>query len=95
MFIVLLRFGENRAAAPRFMEGHRAWLDQGHAEGVFLLSGTLQPATGGAILAHGLSRAALDDRLRLDPFIAEGVVTTDIIAITPGRADARLAFLAG
>lgn len=95
MFIVLLRFGANRAAAPRFMEDHRAWLDQGHAEGIFLLSGSLQPAAGGAILVHGLSRDALDDRLRQDPFVAEGVVEAEIIAITPGRADPRLAFLAG
>ena len=29
MFVVLLKFAENRSKAPEFMEGHNAWLKAG------------------------------------------------------------------
>ncbi|UFN48211.1 hypothetical protein LPC08_19675 [Roseomonas sp. OT10] len=93
MFVVTLRFAANRAKAPPLLEGHQAWLRQGFEDGVFLLAGSLPPAAGGAILAHGLSRPELEARLRQDPFVAEGVVGTEILEIAPGRTDARLAFL--
>ena len=40
MFVVLLKFAANKARAPELMEGHKAWIDQGFADGVFLLTGT-------------------------------------------------------
>ena len=43
MFIVLLRFSQNKAQAAAFMDGHNEWLRQGFADGVFLLAGSLQP----------------------------------------------------
>lgn len=95
MFVVTLKFAANRAQAGAFMEGHNAWLRRGFEDGVFLLAGSLAPAAGGALLAHGLSRAELETRLAADPFVAEGVVGAEILEIAPGRLDARLAFLKG
>ncbi len=94
MFIVLLRFAANRAAAPRLMEGHNAWLRKGFEEGSFLLAGGIEPKAGGAILATASSRAEMEARVAEDPFVAEGVVAAEIIEIAPGRTDPRLAFLA-
>ena len=94
MFIVLLRFAANRAAAPRLMEGHNAWLRKGFEEGRFLLAGGIEPKAGGAILATASSRAEGEARVAEDPFVAEGVVAAEIIEIAPGRTDPRLAFLA-
>ena len=93
MFIVLLKFADNRADAGRHMEGHRAWLKRGFDDGVFLLAGTLQPGIGGGILADGTSPAELQARVGDDPFVAEKVVTAEILEIAPARADDRLAFL--
>lgn len=93
MFIVLLRFAENRAEAGRFMDGHKAWIGRGFADGVFLMAGTLQPGLGGAILAHAETPAALRARVDADPFVAEGVVTAEVLEIDPARTDDRLAFL--
>jgi hypothetical protein len=61
--------------------------------GVFLTVGSLQPGLGGAVVAHGVERAALEARIAEDPFVAEKVVSADILEITPARTDARLAFL--
>lgn len=94
MFFVLLRFAANRAAAPRLMDGHNAWLRKGFDERSFLLAGGIEPKAGGAILATAASRAEVEARIAEDPFVAEGVVAAEIIEIAPGRTDPRLAFLA-
>jgi uncharacterized protein YciI len=95
MFIVLLRFSSNRSQAGQFMEGHKQWIRQGFDDGVFLLAGTLQPGLGGAIVAHNISLADLRRRVDKDPFVAEDVVSADILEIAPSRADEKLKFLLG
>lgn len=93
MFIVLLKFSGNRDKAGLFMEGHKAWLKRGFDDGIFLLAGSLQPNAGGCILAHNISLADLQDRVNDDPFVAENIVTAEILETTPSKADERLAFL--
>jgi uncharacterized protein YciI len=93
MFIVMLRFADNRAEAGRHMDGHKAWIARGFADGVFLMVGSLVPGLGGAVVAHATTRADLQARVAADPFVAENVVTAEILEIEPARADERLAFL--
>lgn len=93
MFLILLRFAHNKGQAPRLMAGHNDWIAQGFADGVFLLTGSIKPGLGGAILAAGCTLAALQQRIAADPFVAEEVVTAEIVEIAPGRLDTRLAFL--
>lgn len=93
MFIVLLKFSANKAKAGRFMDGHKAWLKRGFDDGVFLLAGSLLPNLGGAIVAHKVALPDLQGRVKDDPFVAENVVSAEIIEIAPSRADERLSFL--
>ncbi|MEV1051555.1 YciI family protein [Streptomyces sp. NPDC059017] len=93
MFVVLLRFSDNKAAAGRLLPGHQEWIQRGLDDGVFLLVGSIQPELGGAVLAHDASREELRKRVEEDPFVAQDVVTAEIIEIAPGMADDRLAFL--
>ena len=93
MFVVTLKFAENRAAAASLMQAHNDWIRRGFEDGVFLTVGSLQPGPGGAVVAHGVDRVALEARIKKDPFVAEGVVSAEILEITPARTDARLAFL--
>ena len=93
MFVVLLKFADNKSQAGQFMAGHKEWIERGIKDGVFLLVGSLQPNRGGAIMAHNTSLMALQSRVNDDPFVAERVVTADILEVTPSRADARLTFL--
>lgn len=95
LFVVLLRFAENAASAPALMHAHNEWLARGFEDGVFVLAGSIQPAEGGAIIAHGVSADELRLRVGADPFVGEGVVSTEIIEIAPGRADERLSLLLG
>jgi uncharacterized protein YciI len=93
VFLVLLTFSHNADRASRCLDGHNAWLEQGFNDGVFLLSGSQRTRPGGAILAHDTSLAALQRRIDADPFVAQQVVTADIIEIAPSRADDQLRFL--
>ena len=95
MFIVTLRFSDNKARAAQFMEGHKAWITRGFDDGVFLLVGSLQPNQGGGIVAHNTSLSGLQSRVNDDPFVAENVVSAEIIELAPTRADQRLEFLVG
>ncbi len=93
MYVVLLKFAENKASAGEFMDGHNAWIRGGFEEGVFLAAGSLQPKAGGGILAHNTTKEALEARIKADPFVAERVVTAEVLEITPARTDPRLEFL--
>ncbi|MBN9439824.1 YciI family protein [Bosea sp. (in: a-proteobacteria)] len=95
MFVILLRFSGEKDRAAELMGGHNAWLARGFADGVFLLAGSLQPKLGGAILAHATTLPELQARVSEDPFVAERIVEAEILSITPGNADERLAFLLG
>ena len=95
MFVVLLRFSENQGEAGRFLDGHKAWLQRGFDDGVFVLSGSLQPRLGGALVAANTSRPDLVTRVGEDPFVAQNVARAEILEITPSRSDERLKFLLG
>ena len=93
MFVVLLRFADNKSSASEFMDAHKAWLQQGFADGVFMVAGGLQPNAGGAIIAHGVSHDELMARVAADPFVTHNVVAAEVLEITPSRTDERLSFL--
>lgn len=93
MFIVLLKFSDNKSQASQFMEGHNEWIKRGFDDGIFLLVGSLQPSLGGGIVAHNTSLSDLQSRVNSDPFVAENVVSAEILEITPSKADERLKFL--
>jgi uncharacterized protein YciI len=93
MFIVLLRFSECKGKAGQFMEGHKEWIKRGFDDGVFLLAGSLQSNAGGGIIAHNSSLSELRARVNDDPFVAEKIVSAEILEITPSRAVAPLEFL--
>jgi uncharacterized protein YciI len=94
MFIVLLRFSGARAKAVELMDGHKAWIGRGFDDGVFVMTGTLQPNAGGLVVAVNTSRSDLEARVGADPFVAEGIVTAEIMEVAPGRADERFKWLA-
>lgn len=93
MYIVFLKFAENKASAPQFMEAHKNWIKQGLDENVFLLVGSIEPNAGGAILAHNETEEEIHERINTDPFVKEGVVTAEITKISPAKASENMQFL--
>lgn len=93
MFIVLLKFSNNKERAGQFMDSHNAWIKRGFDEGVFLLAGSLQANLGGGVVAHNTSLPELQKRVNDDPFVTENIVNAEILEITPAKAEGRLQFL--
>ena len=95
MFIVSLKFSDNKSAAPAFMEAHNEWIAKGFADGVFQCVGSIKPAAGGALIAVGESREALQERVRADPFVQQDVVVAEITEVEVKRTSPELAGLGG
>jgi len=95
MFIILLKFSNNKAAAPEFMAAHNEWIAQGFADGVFQCVGSLVPAAGGALLALGESREMLEARVNADPFVQNDIVIAEVTEVDVKKTVAALDFLKG
>jgi len=95
MFIILLKFSENKSKAGEFMDGHNEWIKQGFEDGVFILVGSLQPNLGGSLIAHNTSLSELQKRVNNDPFVTKNIVSSEILEIDPRKVDERLNFLLG
>ena len=95
MFLVTLKFSDNKSRANEFMQAHNEWLKCGFDDGVFLLAGSLQPGLGGMVVAHNTSLPDLQTRVNSDPFVSENVVSAEIQVVAVAKADKRLDFLLG
>jgi uncharacterized protein YciI len=93
MFVVFLKFSDNKDKTGEYMDGHMAWLKQGFGDGVFMAAGSLMPDLGGGIVASNTSRSELERRVNEDPFVANNVVTAEIYEIAASMVDDRLEFL--
>lgn len=98
MYIIFLRFSANKSQASEFMTDHKEWIKRGVDEGVFLIVGSLKPADsseigGGSIVAHNTTLEELQQRVGDDPFVAENVVSAELVEISPNQVDKRLNFL--
>lgn len=90
MFIVILRFTGDAVRAAELMDDHLACIKRGFDDGIFLVGGNIMPRLGGALIAHGISRAELEKRVSNDPFVAERVVEAEILEIEPMMMDKQL-----
>lgn len=95
MFIILLKFSANKAAAKDVMAGHNQWIANGFADGVFQCVGSLTPQGGGAILAIGESREEVEKRVKADPFVINDVVTAEFIEVDVKKTAPGLDVLKG
>lgn len=93
MFIVFLKFSSNKAQAGQWMDEHNQWIKTGMADDVFMLVGSIGDGEGGFVLANGVSRDDLENRVNADPFVEHDVVTAEITELSPKMADERLQFL--
>lgn len=84
MFVITLKFAD-KSKAPEHMAGHKAWIEQHFTAGRFQLVGSLEPNAGGAILATGSDREEIEAIVQQDPFVAHGVVSAEILHISPNK----------
>jgi uncharacterized protein YciI len=75
------------------MPGHKQWIQEGVADGTFLLAGSLDNAQGGVVVAAGRDHNALRARVAQDPFVIHGVVSAEIHVVAPSLMSKDLASL--
>lgn len=85
MFILLNRYLKPLDEVDRVLPEHRRFQDRMYERGIFIVSGRLEPRTGGVTLARAENRAEIESILRDDPFVREGVTEYDIVEFTPTR----------
>lgn len=85
MHIVTLTYVGGLAEIDAALSDHVAWLDENYADGAFLASGRQEPRVGGVILADGITRQDLDERLSLDPLNKERLAEYTIVTFNPSR----------
>jgi uncharacterized protein YciI len=93
MFIIFLRFGSNRAQAGQWMAGHKKWIQDGIADGSFLVAGSLDSGQGGVVIAAGQDGNTIHARVAQDPFVMHGVVSAEVHAVSTSLMAEGLAAL--
>lgn len=93
MFIIFLKFSENKNLAGDYMEDHKNWIKKGIEDNIFMIVGSLQPNRGGAIIASCNSYLEVERRLKEDPFVEKNIVEYEIFEITPSMANDKFKFL--
>lgn len=93
MFLITSTYKVPRDTIAALLPEHRLWVDALYASGVFVMSGMLNPPTGGFMLARGIAREVLDDILATDPFRIENCLDHHVTTLSPNRFHPNLAFL--
>ena len=83
MFIVTLTYIRPLEELDVLMDAHMTWLRKHYESGLFLASGRQVPRKGGVIFARSGDRAELEAVLARDPFVQNGVATTEVIEFVP------------
>jgi uncharacterized protein YciI len=83
MFIILLSYVRPLDEVDRLLDRHSGDLERIYSAGHFVASGRRRPRTAGVILARGSSIEDLEAMVSTDPFISEGVATSEVIEFEP------------
>ncbi|PIR33365.1 MAG: hypothetical protein COV37_16420 [Bdellovibrio sp. CG11_big_fil_rev_8_21_14_0_20_39_38] len=89
MFIIFLKFSENKSLASDYMEDHKKWIKKGIEDNVFMIVGSLQPNLGGGIIASCNSYLEVESRVKEDPFVEKDIVKYEIYELTPSIANEK------
>jgi uncharacterized protein YciI len=85
-FVVSLHYLVPLRRIDAAMRAHVAFLERQRAAGVFIAWGRKVPRSGGIILACGASRAAIEQLMQDDPFVARGLAQIDVTEFQPKPA---------
>jgi uncharacterized protein YciI len=90
MFIVRLNYQVPLSEIDRTLTAHKAYLERQYAAGRFLVSGRLEPRSGGVIVATVSDRTELDAVLAEDPFAQQGLAAYEVTEFQPTRWHPKL-----
>lgn len=83
MFVVLLKYKAAITEVDKHLQAHRQFLDYYYKQGLLLVSGPMNPRTGGVIIALTKDKTHLESVIKQDPFYLAEIAEYQIIAFTP------------
>ena len=94
LHLLMVEYTKSEQDAEPYFREHAAYLERHHRSGTFLASGqTIPTGHGGAIIAQGPDKAAIEQITAEDPFVQAGVAAYTIVTIDAGRIHPALADL--
>jgi uncharacterized protein YciI len=89
-FIVEITYTVPFEALTEVVPVHRAFLQEGYDKGWLLMSGPLNPKTGGIVVGRAPSVDDLRDFFRKDPYSIKGLATYKFVEFEPVKRQAFL-----
>lgn len=83
MFIITLTYKAPIEEVDKYLIEHRAFLDTGYQQNIFIASGPKQPRTGGIILSQLKNRIELEAFIKNDPFFINHIADVEITEFSP------------
>lgn len=90
MFLIEITYKVPIAQVEPVMAQHLAFVEKGYASGHFLASGRKVPRNGGLIFCTATGRAEVEEIMRQDPFVVQGLVDVRVIEFITSRAEEGL-----
>lgn len=90
MFVIDIHYTAPLSAIDAAMGDHMKFLNACYKSNLFLASGRKVPRTGGIILAVGSSKAAMEELMAQDPFVAKGLAMVTITEFQTSQARPEL-----
>lgn len=86
MFIIISKYLKSLEEVDSKRSDHLAYMNNYVLAGTFLLGGRQVPTTGAAIVAHNITREELEEILRNDPYVINGLAEYNIIEFNVGMS---------
>lgn len=90
--LILIRYTRPLDEVLAVTDDHRTYLRELHAQGILLVSGPLEPRTGGVLLLRlpGDNPTVLDQIRDADPYWQRGLADYELLKWVPGIGAERL-----
>ena len=82
-FIIEITYKVSFEELQNDMPAHRAFLDEGYAKGLLLMSGPQEPKTGGMVVARAKDEKEIKDYFENDPYKINNLTEYRFIEFTP------------
>lgn len=85
LYIVSLTYKKPLEEVEKYIKEHISFLDKYYLQNVFIFSGRKNPRNGGVILAHRVTRLALEEIIKEDPFNKHQIASYNVIEVLPTK----------
>lgn len=83
MYLLTLKFNKNKALRADFIAEHTKWVKKGFLNKVFIIAGQKTDENGGLILSINMDKHELQDLIKQDPLVKNGMAEYSISHFEP------------